>query len=167
MKKITNFIVEKRNIILIIFLILSGISLFMSQKVNINYDIAKYLPSTSETRIGMNIMESEFDEEKSSSLNLMFKDLKETEKEEILDNLENIKGVSEVDYDETEEYRSACCKAVKDLSIAVGIPADLKNIVKEKDLDFLANSALADACCPGNPKTPTKEEVIAIYKSLM
>lgn len=76
-------------------------------------------------------------------------------------------GVKGVDEMTPEEYRSACCKAVKDLSIAVGIPADLKNIVKEKDLDFLADSALADACCPGNPKTPTKEEVIAIYKSLM
>ena len=76
-------------------------------------------------------------------------------------------GVKGVDEMTPEEYRSACCKAVKDLSIAVGIPADLKNIVKEKDLDFLADSALADACCPGNPKTPTIEEVIAIYKSLM
>ena len=76
-------------------------------------------------------------------------------------------GVKGVDEMTPEEYRSACCKAVKDLSIAVGIPADLKNIVKEKDLDFLADSALADACCPGNPKTPTKKEVIAIYKSLM
>ena len=76
-------------------------------------------------------------------------------------------GVKGVDEMTPEEYRSACCKAVKDLSIAVGIPADLKNIVKEKDLDFLADSALADACCPGNPKAPTKEEVIAIYKSLM
>ena len=76
-------------------------------------------------------------------------------------------GVKGVDEMTQSEYREACVKAVKELSMAVGIPADLKNIVKEKDLDFLADSALADACCPGNPKTPTKEEVIAIYKSLM
>ncbi len=66
-----------------------------------------------------------------------------------------------------EEYRKAACDAVQKLSIAVGIPADLKGIVKEEDLSFLADSALADACCPGNPKDVTKEQVIAIYKSLM
>lgn len=76
-------------------------------------------------------------------------------------------GVEGVDKMTPEEYRAAACKAVKDLSIAVGIPADLKGIVKEKDLSFLADSALADACCPGNPRNPTKDEVIAIYKSLM
>ena len=66
-----------------------------------------------------------------------------------------------------EEYRKVACDAVQKLSIAVGIPADLKGIVKEEDLSFLADSALADACCPGNPKDVTKEQVIAIYKSLM
>lgn len=76
-------------------------------------------------------------------------------------------GVEGVDKMTPEQYRAAACKAVKDLSISVGIPADLKAIVKEKDLSFLADSALADACCPGNPRTPTKDEVIAIYRSLM
>jgi lactaldehyde reductase len=76
-------------------------------------------------------------------------------------------GVKDVDKMSQDEYRKAAVKAVKDLSISVGIPADLKGIVKEKDLSFLADSALADACCPGNPRNPTKEEVIALYKSLM
>jgi lactaldehyde reductase len=76
-------------------------------------------------------------------------------------------GVKDVDKMSQEEYRKAACDAVQKLSIAVGIPANLKGIVKEKDLSFLADSALADACCPGNPRDPSKEEVIAIYKSLM
>ena len=76
-------------------------------------------------------------------------------------------GVKDVDKMSQDEYRKAACDAVQKLSIAVGIPANLKGIVKEKDLSFLADSALADACCPGNPRKPTKEEVIAIYKSLM
>ena len=50
-----------------------------------------------------------------------------------------------------EEYRKAAVDAVKQLSKDVGIPADLKEIVKEEDLQFLSESALADACCPGNP----------------
>ncbi len=66
-----------------------------------------------------------------------------------------------------EEYRQAAIDAVAQLSKDVGIPQDLKGIVKEEDIDFLADSAMADACCPGNPKDPTKEDVIALYKSLL
>ena len=65
------------------------------------------------------------------------------------------------------EYRKAAVDAVKQLSKDVGIAPNLIGIVKEEDVDFLADSALADACCPGNPKDPTKAEVIALYKSLL
>lgn len=104
MKKITDFIVNKRYLILIIFIILSIISVILSNQVNINYDIAKYLPSTSETRIGMDLMESKFKEINSSSLNVMFNNLDETSKNEILDYLKNLEGVSSVDYDNTDNY---------------------------------------------------------------
>lgn len=104
MRKITDFIIDKRHIILILFIILSIISAILSNKVNINYDIAKYLPSTSETRIGMDIMESEFKEIESSSLNLMFKDLDEGKKIKIYEELTQIEGVDSVDYDNSENY---------------------------------------------------------------
>ena len=104
MKKFTDFIINKRHIILILFIILSIISIFLSKKVNINYDIAKYLPSTSETRIGMDIMESKFKEIKSSSLNVMFEDLQENDKEKIYKELTQIEGIDSVDYDNTENY---------------------------------------------------------------
>ncbi len=76
-------------------------------------------------------------------------------------------GVKDTDKMSEEEYRKAACDAVQNLSLAVGIPANLKGIVKESDLSFLADSALADACYPGNPTEVTKEQVIAIYKSLL
>lgn len=76
-------------------------------------------------------------------------------------------GVEGVEKMSQEEYRKAAVDAVKALSVAVGIPANLKGIVKEEDLSFLADSALADACFGGNPRPASKEEVIAIYKSLM
>ena len=104
MKKFTDFIINKRHIILVLFIILSIISVILSQKVNINYDIAEYLPSTSETRIGMDIMESNFKEIKSSSLNVMFEDLQEDKKTEIYNELTQIKGVDSVNYDNTEDY---------------------------------------------------------------
>ena len=76
-------------------------------------------------------------------------------------------GVEGVDKMTLYEARKAAIDAVKQLSADVGIPKDLKNIVKEEDLDFLAQSAMDDACRPGNPKDPTKEDIIALYKSLL
>lgn len=66
-----------------------------------------------------------------------------------------------------DEYRKAAIDAVKKLSQDVGIPSDLKEIVKEKDLDFLSQSAFADACCPGNPRDTNVEEIKELYKSLL
>ena len=66
-----------------------------------------------------------------------------------------------------EEYRKAAVDAVRQLSKDVGIPADLKDIVKEEDLPFLAESAFNDACAPGNPKEASIEDITALYKSLM
>ncbi|MGN0158087.1 MAG: lactaldehyde reductase [Brotaphodocola sp.] len=76
-------------------------------------------------------------------------------------------GVEGVDGMTQEEYRKAAVDAVKKLSADVGIPADLKEIVKEEDLDFLSESAYADACRPGNPRDTSVEEIKALYKSLM
>ncbi len=66
-----------------------------------------------------------------------------------------------------EEYRKAAIDAVKQLSIDVGIPADLKDIVKAEDLGFLAQSAYDDACRPGNPRDTSVEEITELYKKLL
>ena len=66
-----------------------------------------------------------------------------------------------------DEYRKAAVEAVKQLSVDVGIPTDLKEIVKAEDIDFLAQSAFDDACRPGNPRDTSKEEIVELYKSLM
>lgn len=76
-------------------------------------------------------------------------------------------GVEGTENMSVEEYRKAAVDAVKKLSSDVGIPADLKEIVKEEDLDFLAESAYADACRPGNPKDTSVEEIKELYKSLL
>ncbi len=105
MKKLADFIVDKRKIIIFLFIVLSIICAILSQKVNINDDITKYLPSDSETRIGMDKMEEEFNgEEDSSSFSIMFKGLSKDEKQDIYSELENEENVSSVDYDESEEY---------------------------------------------------------------
>ena len=66
-----------------------------------------------------------------------------------------------------EEYRKAAVDAVKKLSSDVGIPANLKEIAKEDDVQFLSESAYADACRPGNPRDTSVEEIAALYRSLM
>ena len=66
-----------------------------------------------------------------------------------------------------EGARIAAIAAVKKLAIDVGIPEDLKQIVKEEDIQFLAESAYADACRPGNPRDTSVEEIVKLYKKLM
>ena len=66
-----------------------------------------------------------------------------------------------------EEYRKAAVDAVKKLSEDVGMPKDLKELVKEEDIPFLAQSAYDDACRPGNPKETSVEDITELYKSLI
>ena len=66
-----------------------------------------------------------------------------------------------------EEYRKAAIDAVKQLSVDVGIPTNLKQIVKTEDIDFLSQSAFDDACRPGNPRETSVEEIKELYLSLM
>ncbi len=76
-------------------------------------------------------------------------------------------GVSGTDAMTIEDARKAAVDAVRQLSADVGIPADLKEIVKREDLDFLAQSAFDDACRPGNPRATSVAEIKALYESLL
>jgi lactaldehyde reductase len=76
-------------------------------------------------------------------------------------------GVTGTENMSVEEYRKAAIDAVKQLSKDVGIPENLKEIVKEEDIPFLAQSAYDDACRPGNPKETSVEDITALYKSLI
>lgn len=76
-------------------------------------------------------------------------------------------GVKGVDDMSAEEYRKAAVDAVRALSKDVGIPTDLKAIVKAEDLDFLAESAYADACRPGNPRDTSVAEIKELFRSLI
>lgn len=76
-------------------------------------------------------------------------------------------GVQGVDEMSLEDARKSAVDAVKKLSADVGIPANLKEIVKPEDVDFLAQSAYDDACRPGNPRETSVEEIKELYLSLM
>ena len=66
-----------------------------------------------------------------------------------------------------DEAATATIAAVKKLSADVGIPTNLKDILKGEDIQFLSESAYADACRPGNPRETSVEEIAALYRSLM
>ena len=76
-------------------------------------------------------------------------------------------GVEGTDAMSIEDARKAAVDAVAALAEKVGIPKDLKGILKEEDVQFLSESAFADACRPGNPKDTSVEEIAALYRALL
>lgn len=82
-------------------------------------------------------------------------------------NIAKAMGVKGTDDMTQDEYRKAAVDAVKRLASDVGIPADLKEIVKEEDIQFLSESAYADACRPGTPRDTSVEEIAELYRSLI
>lgn len=158
MRKVTDFIIDKRYGILFLFIIFSICSMFLMTKVNINHDIAKYLPKDSETRIGMDIMEKELKEIDSSSFNLMFKGLSIDDKEKIYRELTKIDGVDSVDYDEGADYNRGDYTLyvinVSDTDDSI-LARDVFSNVKEKydDYDIYTSGDIADS----------NEEVLPIW----
>lgn len=76
-------------------------------------------------------------------------------------------GVADTESMTIEAAREAAIEAVRSLAADVGIPADLKGILREEDVPFLAESAYADACRPGNPRDTSVEEIAALFRSLL
>ncbi len=105
MKKIADFIVSKRYIVLIAALVLSIVCAGLSLKVEINTDLTKYLPDSSAMKHGMDIMNEEFPAiETEPSIRVMAKDLDENSKAELLQKLKSIENVSSVTHNSSSDY---------------------------------------------------------------
>ena len=76
-------------------------------------------------------------------------------------------GVEGLDQMTDDQAADAAIAAVKQLSQDVGIPQNLNGILKEEDVAFLSQSAFADACCPGNPRDTSEEDIAQLYRSLL
>jgi len=147
-RKVTDFIVNKRYWILGLFIVLSVIAAIVSSNVNINYDISRYLPNTSETRIGMDIMDSEFSNTE-SSFNLMFKGLTEDKKDVIYNELISVDGVASVDYENNENYNKEDATLyvihvddVEDSSLATNVYNEILD--KYQDNEIYTSGAIAE-----------------------
>ncbi len=135
MKKITDFIINIRYLLLSLFIILAIISLALVHKVNINYDMTKYLDKNSETRIGLDIMENTFDDSNSSNLQVIVKN--SNNPEEVISYLSNLENVDNVDYTINGDYTSYnITSEVKDTSKeAKKLYQTVTNYFKKTDYD--------------------------------
>ena len=104
MHKISDFIVDHCYVIFGVFLVLVVICGLLSTQVKINKDIYSYMPADSETTLGLNIMNDEFNYDSTSSYEMMLTDVPENEKIEIKNQIETIEGVKSVDYDSSDNY---------------------------------------------------------------
>ena len=103
-QRFARFIVAHSKIILIIFIVLALGCGALIPFVNINKDMTKYLPKDSAMRHGLDLMKAEFGDETSSSLEIMFGDLKlQSEKDAVRKQLEAMPCADSVDYDPPEE----------------------------------------------------------------
>lgn len=108
MKKISDFLVEKRYMVLTIMIIIAIACGILTMKVNINSDMSKYLPDASGMKTGLNIMEEQFPTaEDSGNIRVMFDNLDNSQKKEVLEKLKAIKYVDSVDYEaDSKEYNN-------------------------------------------------------------
>ncbi len=156
MKKIMDFLVNKRLFVIITMTIALIVSVFLINKVNINYDMTLYLPDSSNTKQGINIMNDEFQDEASSSFNIMFVDLNDTEKSSIYNDLLTINGVSSVSYDNSEKYNKENYTLyqiyVKDVSDST-TAKDVYNDITEKynDYEVYTSGEISDVFKPVLP----------------
>lgn len=173
MKKLTDFIINKRNYVLAVFIILTVICAVLSTKVKINDDITKYLPSTSDTRKGMDIMEDEFsDVKKTSSFNIMFKGLEDEKKQAIFEELKSIENVSKVDYENTEKYNKdgyTLYTVNVDDDAGAEKSSNIYNEIlnKYKDYEIQTNGAIADKNTPVLPMWIIAVAVIGVLIILL
>ncbi len=102
MIKLSSFIVDKRKAFFLAFLIGIIFSVVSMNWVQVNNDITTYLPEDTQTRQGLNIMETEFIEY--ATARVMIDHITYTQAEALVEELEAIEGVSGVEFDETKEH---------------------------------------------------------------
>ena len=135
MKKIINFITEKRNYILVFMLLVTCVSIFAMSKVNINQDMTKYLPSNSSMKKGIDILKKELPDVKNmSTIWVMVDDLDNNKKLYVYNNLKEIKNIYTISYDNESDVYNKDNHTLYVLTSKYNSNSDeIKNIKKELD----------------------------------
>ncbi len=103
-QRLAKFITKYCFVVFAIFLALAGLCAFLATKVKINHDIYSYMPANSETSQGLAIMNDEFDYSATSSWQMMFQDLDDSQIQETKNYLEGVKTVKSVSHDNSEDF---------------------------------------------------------------
>lgn len=156
MKRLTNFIVNKRNIILSVMLILAAVCAFLMPKVSVNSDMTKYLPNDSSMKQGISLMEKEFPtEEEVYTVRVMFKGLGSEKKTEVKDALAAIENVDKVTYDKNSSDYNSGEYTLYILNTKYGYDTDeeaaVEKQVKEKFSDYEVTVKNDDTSAPDIP----------------
>ena len=114
-EKLAKFIVDKRNAFFLLFIVLSIFCIFSSQWVQVNNNLIDYLPESTETRQGIDLMEDEFITYATGKIMVSNINLKEAER--IAEDLGKIQGVSSVSFENNEDHFHAA-SALYEVSFA-------------------------------------------------
>ena len=101
MRKLAEFIVDKRKFLLIIFIAAAIGSVIMSSHINVIQELTDYLPDDTETSIGLDVMDEQFTT--FGTAKVMVQNVTYDQAKAIADQLKDIKGVSAVDFYEEDE----------------------------------------------------------------
>jgi len=107
MKKVAEFIVKQRWLILIIFIIFSAYCVYGTTQLNVEYSITAYLPQETDTRIAIDIMDEEFTTFGSSTV--MLRNVSFTTAKRLSDYIREIDGVKSLPFENTEDYYKDSC----------------------------------------------------------
>ncbi|MBR3152932.1 MAG: MMPL family transporter [Clostridia bacterium] len=158
LKKFTDFIVEKHKAVLFVVIVLAIWCAMLSSKVNINRDLTKYMPASSDTSKGLEIMYDEFDEVLAMPLSIMVDDLSDEEKIEEIEYIKNLEGVASVTYNESEEYNKdnhtlyeLTISGKSDSENGENVIKDLQARYKEKGKNMSMRGEVATANAPVLP----------------
>ena len=158
LKKFTDFIVEKHKAVLVVILLLTVVCGILSAKVNINRDLTKYMPESSDTTKGLNIMYDEFDSVLAMPWSVMVDDLSSEEKQTEKDYLKSLEGVASITYDDTDEYNKdnhtlyeLTISGKSDSANGSNVIKELQKHYQEKGKTFKIRGEVATANAPVLP----------------
>ena len=168
MKRLTDFIVNKSKFLLVGFIVLAVVGFLVSLKVPINYELSEYLPSDSETKIGLDVMQREFDDN-ISTLNVLFSNLPKSDQELIYKELSELDGVTAVEPAKNQGYGESnytlyvvTVGAAKDSKRA----ASVYNEILDKYEDYEPDTG-GEVSDYNKPLLPTWIVVLAVVSALV
>lgn len=102
MMKLSTLIVDKRKGFYLVFILLILYSVLSMNKVKVNNDLTSYLPGSTETRQGLDLMGEQFITY--GTARVMVCNVTYEEAEKLADSIREMDGVSMLDFDDTEKY---------------------------------------------------------------